>query len=187
MKITERYSTAIHSSALTVDTKTTMSDTDVLAAFGFADKALKTGRDSQGLPVKPAPLAVPLERLFSGDNRAAIEIVMILANMAYTQSWIDRVKISRVQALDMAKACLAWHRDGTCKPCGGHGLTLIPGTKTHSEHDCPACFGKGKIPFESNFRQEHKALARWLVVQMDREAGRAGPAAMQKLAERMEL
>ena len=43
------------------------------------------------------------------------------------------------------------------------------------------------MPFEANFRQEWQELARWLVSEMARESGKAGPAATRKLAPRLEL
>lgn len=186
MAITDRYASAVHSSSLKTKADTVMGDTDVLGAMGIADRVLTTGRDHDR-NVHPAPLAVPLARLFSGDNRAAYEIVRTLAGMAFDQSWVMHIKIGQAQAKDMAKACLAWYRDGVCKPCGGHGETLIPGSKTHSGHNCQACRGTGKIPFESQFRQEHQQLARWLVAEMERECGRAGPIAMAKIAPTLEL
>lgn len=187
MKINDRYASAVHSSNLGVDGKTVMSDSDVLGAMGIAGRVLTVGHTSDGTPVKPVPLAVPLERLFSGDNRAAYEIVRMMGQMAFEHSFAIKVKINRVTATDMAKACLAWHRDGLCKPCGGRGKTLIPGTKTLSERDCPHCRGTGKIPFEQKFRPEHRDLARWLVAEMARAAGHAGPAAMRALAPSLDL
>lgn len=184
--IKERYSTAVHSKALTVDPKTTMSDTDVLSAMGWAGKYLERGRNAHGEPIKPAPLAVPLERLFAGDNNAAHEVVRVLGEAVYAESWHIRVKISRGQAADMARACLAWHRDGRCKPCGGLGQVVISGTRTLGD-SCPSCHGAGKIALEANFRQEWRDLARWAVAEMDRAAGRAGPEAMRALAPKMEL
>lgn len=186
MAITDRYNSAVRSSNLKTQPSTT-GDTDVLGAMGLADRDLCRGHDSAGERVHPAPLAVPLQRLFAGDNRVAPEIVQILATMAFEQSWVLHIKIKRTTAEDMARACLAWHRDGVCKPCGGHGETLIPGTKTHSGHACQACRGTGKIPFDSQFRQTHQPLARWLVAEMERASGQAGPRAMRLLADRMDL
>jgi len=186
-RITDRYASAVHSSNLGVDEKTYMSDTDVLGAFGIADRVLTEGHTSDGTPVRPCPLAVPLERLFAGDNNAVYEIVRMLADMAWHKARDLKVKLNRSQSTDMARACLAWHRDGTCKPCGGHGKTLIPGTKTHSAHDCQPCRGSGKIMFEQQFRREQRELARWLVAEMARAAGYAGPAAMKALAPQLNL
>lgn len=191
-KIQDRYASAVHSSNLVVDGKTYMGDSDVLGAAGLADKALTTGwrptgPDGQGEPVRPSPVAVPLERLFAGDNRAAYEIVRILAEMAHEHSFKLKTKISRVHCADMARACLAWHRDGTCKPCEGRGYQLIPGTKTLSERECPECRGSRKMPFERQFRPEQRELARWLVSEMARASGHAGPAAMRALAPQLEL
>lgn len=55
--ITDRYASAVNSHSLTVDPRTTMSDTDVLAAMGWASRQV--------------PMAVALERLFAGDSTAA--------------------------------------------------------------------------------------------------------------------
>jgi hypothetical protein len=186
-KIQNRYASAVHSSNLSVDGRTYMSDSDTLGAMGIADRVLTTGRTSDGTPVKPSPLAVPLERLFSGDNREAHEIVRLMAQMAHEHSFQIKVKISRAQCKDMAQACLAWHRNGTCKPCGGRSYSLIPGTKTLSDRECPECRGSGKAPLERQFRMEHRELARWMVAEMARAAGQAGPQAMRVLAPTLEL
>ena len=173
-----------------------MSDTDVLAAMAFADRALTTGkrwaRTKQGEPprqdaVRPEPLAIPLARLFAGDNQAAHVLTRIMAKEVYDHSFTMRVRITRHAAFDMARACLAWSRDGVCRTCGGHGKTLIPGTKTHSEHDCQSCQGAGRIPLERNFRQEHRDLARWLVAEIERQIARPWAEAARSLARDMDF
>lgn len=186
-KIANRYASAVHSSNLVVDGKTYMGDSDVLGAYGIADRVLNTGKTSDGQNVRPAPLAVSLERLFSGDNRATYEIVRVLAEMAHEHSFKINCRIKRVQCVDLARACLAWHRDGACKPCEGRGYALIPGTKTLSERECPECRGSRKMPFERQFRPEWRELARWLVSEMARASGHAGPAAMRALAPQLNL
>lgn len=203
MAITERYSRAVHASTLKPnshkgDEGSATTNVDVLGGYGLADKHLSsgwrtTGRNGEGYNIKPAPLAVPLERLLAGDGRAAHEIVRILADMAFEHSWVERVRISHPKCEDMARACLAWYRNGRCNPCGGHGKILIEESKALSNRDCPHCYdprsqsSTGKIPFERNFRQEWQSLARWLVSEMARETGKAGPAAMAALAPRLEL
>lgn len=191
-KIQNRYASAVHSSNLAVDGKTHMSDSDTLGAMGLAAHALETGwrptgPGGQGEPVRPVPLAVPLERLFSGDNRAVYQIVRDLAKLAHEHSFKIDCRIKRVQCADLARACLAWHRDGACPACEGRGYALIPGTKTLSERECPECRGSRKIPFERQFRPEWRELARWMVTEMTRASGYAGPAAMRALAPTLEL
>lgn len=187
-KITERYSAATRSSNLKPKREQhEVGDLDILGAYGKADKHLTDGKDGKGNPVRPAPLAVPLERLLTGDGNSAYEIVRMLGAMCWWHARDIRVKINHIQAHDMAKACLAWFRNGTCQPCGGHGQTLIPGSKSFSGHDCQVCRGTGKILFESNFKTEHRQLARWLVTEIEREVGRAAPAAMRALSSGMEL
>ena len=193
MKITDRYATAISSSNLKASKEAhkaeshVSDDIEILGAMGLADRDLTRGFMTDGTPVKPAPLAVALERLFAGDNNAAHDIVRKLASMAYAYSRGIRVKLNRPTAHDMACACLAWHRNGRCRPCGGHGLTLIPGSKTHSSHACQECKGTGMVPFDKQFRPEHREIAHWLVMQMQRELGRAGPQAMRLLSNTMDL
>jgi len=187
MRIQDRYATAVRSSCLTVDERTVMSDTDVLGAMGLADRCLTEGRDSQGNPGRHAPLAVALERLFAGHNHAAMVIVQLLAGMAWKRARATKVKLNRIGAADMAKACLAWHRDGICKACGGHGTLVIPGSTTLGPVACKPCKGVGKVPFERQFTHELRELAGWLVAEMEREQCHAGPAAMRSLAPRLEL
>jgi hypothetical protein len=158
-----------------------------LGAHGLADKYLARGFDNANRKFTPAPLAVPLERLFAGDSNAAHEIVRMLADMALEQSYAFDTKIGRTQAQDMAKATLAWFRNGTCVPCGGRGFPLIKDSPVQSANECDHCNGSGKIPFDSNFRHEWKPLARWLKERVEAEAGRAAPNAMRALAAKMDL
>jgi hypothetical protein len=173
MRIQDRYATAIHSSCLTVDDRTTYSDTDVLGAFGLAS------RENE--------LAVALERLFAGDNGASASVVAVLAQMAQGKATALRIKVGATQAVDIAQACLAWHRDGACKPCGGHGVLKVRGTNALGVQECKPCKGHGKVAFESVIHHSWRDLARWLVAAMERAQAIAGPAAMARLAPRLEL
>jgi len=173
MLIQDRYASAIRSSNLQTDERTTYSDTDVLGAFGLA------GREH--------PLAVALQRLFLGDNGAAEAVVAILAELVRQKANGMRLRMSEVQSVDMAKSCLAWHRDSACRPCGGHGKLVIPGTKTLGHQECRECRGTGKRPFERAFHAEKRELAGWLVAVMERHLCRAGGAAMAKIAPSLDL
>lgn len=199
MNIRARYASAVHSHNLTVrssknnteDAETVIGDPEVLGAYGLADRNLgegrERGRDGKWRPITPAPLAVPLERLFAGDSNAAHAVVGILAILAFDESRRLGVRLSQVQATDMARATLAWYRNGTCQPCGGRGKPLIKDSPVESAHDCDQCKGTGKVLFERNFRHEWKPLAVWLRDRMDEESSKAGPAAMRSLAGRMTL
>lgn len=187
MKITERYASAIRSSNLKVDPRTSYADTDVLGAMGIAERDLTRGHDSAGNPVHQAPLAVALERLFLGDNNASTLIVEHLSVLAWAKAKTRGVRLKRIESVDMARACLAWHRDGACKACGKHGVHVIQGSTTLGNQKCKACKGTGMLPFERQFRAEFRDIAAWLVAEMQREQGRAGPAAMKKIAPLLDL
>lgn len=181
MKVTDRYASAVHSSNLKTKTETTYSDTDVLGAMGLAGKAVRhDGREG-------VPLAAALLRLFSGDNGAMREIIEITSRMAWGKAKALRVRMTRVQSEDMARAVIAWHRNGTCTKCGGHGFKIIPGTLTVGDAECSSCHGEGKVPFDSQFSEEHQLLARFVLTHIEREQSSAGPAAMAALAPRLDL
>jgi hypothetical protein len=195
--IEERYSSAVNSGNLRPNPRTRMSDSDVLGATGIADRELTEGRTSPkrrggvlvpGDPVRPAPLAVSLERLLrGGDTRAAHAVVRVMADMLWRKAREGTEKLSHAKAKEMAQMVLAWHRSGTCKPCGGHGYSLIQGTKTLSERACEACRGSGKIRFERAFKGYPVELARWMSAELERNLGRAGERAMAHLAARFDL
>jgi hypothetical protein len=174
MTITDRYAGAVRSSDLSnkaKDDATISTDSDVIGAFGFAAKS--------------EPLAVALLRLFCGDNNAAREVVSILSVMAWDRAASMRVDLRRTQADDMARAVLAWHRDGVCRACSGHGFELIPGAPAVSARPCAACEGARKVPFGPEFLAPVRTVAWWLLAEVERSQAKAGPAAMAKLAQRL--
>ena len=180
MTYTDRYASAKRSSNLRSKADTTQSDSDVLGAAGLA--------------AKRQPLAMALLSLFVGDNRAAKQVVLLMADMLVGKAWHwEKVSLERVEAEDMARKVLAWHRDGVCRVCGGHGFQLQSGGKpgqgrdTLSDRHCTACRGTGRIPFDGAFSMERTPLARWLLSEVERETAKAGPAAMQALAPRLDL
>jgi hypothetical protein len=173
MKILDRYAAAVHSGNLSSEPDTTYSDTDVLAAFGLASRK--------------SPLACALTRLFMGDNWASVGLVILLSDMAWHKAQALHIPLKRPHAEDMARAVLAWHRDGTCKPCGGHGTTIIEGTLTLGDHACQHCRGSGRRLFDREFSGRRLEVAQWLLAEVEREQGKAGPEAMARLAPRLEL
>lgn len=138
-----------------------------------------------GLAGKRAPLATALLRLFVGDNRAARDIVHIMASMLVGKAYRLGNEIARVQAEDMARAVLAWHRDGRCKHCDGHGFLKLDGAPGLSDQQCSHCRGTGRVPFDRQFPMERLELARWLAAEVEREQQIAGAEAMRCLAQRM--
>jgi hypothetical protein len=178
MTFDDRYASAVRSSNLKSKPDTLSSDSDVLGAAGLAGKK--------------APLALALARLFSGDNHAVREIVELLEEKVVGKAFRVGVEITRLQAADMGRSVLAWHRDGTCKACGGHGFRLVgdarigQGRASLSEHHCQACKGSRKVLFDRQFALERLDLARWLLAEVEREMAIAGPLAMAKLAPRLD-
>ncbi len=170
MKVLERYSSAVNSGSLAVDARTTWSDSDVLGAAGLA--------------ARHVPLGLALQRLFADGKPEPV--ASMLADMAFRRARTLRVKLSQVQAADLARAVLGWYRHGTCKPCGGTGYKVIPGTPALGDQ-CPHCAGTGRMAFDRQFPEDKRELARWLSVEIDRSQAEAGRAAMAKLAPRLEL
>lgn len=168
MRYQDRYASAIRSSCLTVGAQNRLSDADILGAAGLA--------------AKTHPLAIALLRLFMGDNSGVETIVAVLADMTWKKARHFHARLSRADAELVAQACLAWHRDGACKHCGGHGFRRIPGTTTLGTQPCPQCAGEGRVPLERQFStQAAKDLARWLVSELERETGRAAAVASRRL------
>lgn len=168
--ILERYSTAIHASTLKPDATTTYSDLDVIGAAGLA--------------ARYEPIGIALARMLSGGGDG--QVIAIMARAAFEKSFSLRVKVTQVQAADISRAVIAWFRDGRCNSCGGTGYRVIPGTPSLGD-DCPDCKGTGKIPFEPQFRQEWRDLARWLSSEVERSQAAAGQAAMAMLAPRLDF
>lgn len=171
MRLTERYSTAIHATSLTSDPSTYMSDTDVLGAMGLASKH--------------EPLGAAIARLLSGGGAASA--IDTMAEDVYIRSQnIKGHRLTRMHARDLAKAVLAWYRFGTCQPCGGTGYKRIANTPVNGD-ECNHCGGTGKIPFDSQFSIELLPLAQWLSSQIDRCQAEAGRLAMIALAPKLDL
>lgn len=173
MKIIDRYASAVRSANMRSHPDTTHSDTDVLGAMGLAGKR--------------NPLAIALTRLLTGDNSASVEIVRILSASLKGKSKRDGPPMKWVECEDMARGVLAWYRHGACTHCGGHGYTLIEGTRTVGDHACSHCRGTGRILFDLQWPIERILLARWLLAEVEREQAIAGAAAMAALAPRIDL
>lgn len=188
MKILERYASAIKSSNLKTVASTTYGDTDVLGAYGIADRRLSLGINAAGIQVREGrPLAVPLQRLLMGDSGAAVELVDLLAHALRGQAKAARVVLTAFGSQKMARAVLAYFRNSACQVCGGHGLEVVPGSNALGAAKCSPCNGTGRVQIVKAFRQEHRDLVRWAMDRVEEESARAGPAAMKALADRLEF
>jgi hypothetical protein len=169
MRLLERYSQAVNSDNLSVDARTTWSDTDVLGAAGLAGKH--------------NPLGLALTRLFA-DGRPEYALAH-LTDMAFKRARTLDMRFSRPEAIELAQAVLGWHRFGTCQPCGGTGFMVIKDTPVHGD-ECSHCRSTGQIPFDPQFAPAWLDLARWLSDEIGRAQASAGSDAMRALADRME-
>lgn len=183
MKIQERFSTAVNSSNLKSRPETTMSDSDVIGAYGFADRRLSAGEDH----FSKHPLAVPLERLLAGDRASAGVIVQILGSLIRGKAKSLRIRMTEVQATEMARAILGWFRHPACQVCKGHGFHLIKNTTTLGDSKCRPCDGSGKVPLEMEFPEALRELVRWAMAKVELESTLAGPAAMKALKSSLDL
>ena len=181
MRFDDRYATAVRSNKLRSDADKT-GDVDILGAAGLAGKLVRTLPDGTTAP--GAPLAMALLRLFTGDRRAAREIVEITAGMLVGKAHRLGAALDRPELV--AAGVLGWHMDPACKACNGHGFHLIEGAPALSDQACGVCRGTGKRPFDPLFTAEALPLARWLAAEIEREAAKAGPAAMAALRDRMD-
>lgn len=165
MKILDRYNTAIHATSLKSESDTTWSDTDVLGAVGLA--------------ARHEALGIALARMLAGGGHG--DVIAILAWEAFKRSHQVKPSVTRLQAEDISKAVLAWYRYGTCQPCGGTGFARIKDTPSLGD-ECKHCGGTGRIPFDQQFRHEHRELAQWLHDQIGKTQVKAGRLAMKKIA-----
>jgi hypothetical protein len=170
VKILERYNTAVHASSLKPDANTTYADLDVIGAAGLA--------------ARYEPMGIALARMLSGGGARAVLTEM--TDAVHERSFRIRERVSVTVAENIAKAVLAWWRDGVCHPCSGTGFELIAGTPSLGG-ECKECGGTGKRPLDKSFRQEHKELARWLSGEIERCQANAGQIAMRKIAPSLDL
>lgn len=134
-----------------------------------------------GFAGKTRPLAIALLRLFVGDNGSAADLVRLMAEMVVSKAYRAGIIMPPTTGEDIAKAVLAWHRDGVCRPCGGHGFMKLDGSPGLSDQTCRHCHGTKKVPFDRQFSAANIYFARWLVVEVEREQALAGPEAMRRL------
>lgn len=190
-KIQNRYAGAVHSGNLRSKPTTKMSDSDVLGAAGLASRGRTEMRDGVLEKHKGVELGVGLQRLFAGDDREGVQLVRLLASMAWVRAKHEGVKLKRVQADDLARTVLAWFRAGTCKACGGHGYKIASGKLGEgraviSDARCKACRGTRKVNFDRLFSMEQLLIARWLKEQIEREQSAAGAEIMKALSDELQ-
>ena len=124
------------------------------AALHVYKACYEVGRDPQAPVRRMHELTAALKPVLDAD--AESRAVRGCAGLA----------LSEVQCTDLARAVLAWHRDGLCRACGGHGFKLAgshalgEGRAVLSDAACDECRGTRKVPFNTQFPMEQLWLAR---------------------------
>jgi hypothetical protein len=185
MKFEDRYHSAVRTSNLKSEEKTTFSASDIMGAAGLASKPRTASETSDSRPGQP--LAMALLRLLTGDNHASAEVLAILSVKVIGKAHRLGPEIEQPAALMLSALVLGHFRDGRCRSCKGHGFELIKGAPAIGDKQCPQCDGTGNRPFDAMFTTDRIDLARWLAAELDRELAKAGPAAMAALAPRLIL
>ncbi len=180
MEAADRYAIAATSSNLKSGP-----DTDMLGAGAFISKRIRFADTPEARP--GSPLAVALLRLCTGDRRAADELISILTAMMVGKAYRQGSEIGHPAASIIARLVIDWFRDPACKPCGGLGFRIIKHTPTLGAKLCKVCDGARKRDFEGMFQRERVHLARWALVELEREMSLAGPAAMAALAPKLSV
>ncbi len=180
MEAADRYAIAATSSNLKSGP-----DTDMLGAGAFISKRIRFADTPNARP--GSPLAVALLRLCTGDRHAADDLIDTLTGMMVGKAWRVGNEIGHPAASIIARLVVDWFRDPSCKPCGGLGFRVIKHTPTLGAKPCKVCDGARKRDFEGMFQRERVHLARWALVELEREMSLAGPAAMAALAPRMNV
>lgn len=173
MSIIDRYHTAVRCSNMRSEPDTTSSNVDVLGAVGLARKERR--------------LSFMILRLLTGDNSASSDTIELLTTMAWSKAKQWEEPINRQGASLIARLVLDWYRDSACRACGGHGYKVMQGAPCIGDVACETCRGSKKRDFDGMFQPERLRLALWLLEEVSRETGAAGPAAMAKLAPRLYL
>lgn len=141
-----------------------------------------------GVVARRAPLAMALMRFFVGGDLEGKAVSAILRRMAVGKAYRMDDPIGEAAADLVAGMVLQWHRDSSCRMCGGHGFKTIlgelgDGRTVIGDSACKDCRGTGKRPFDRMFPLNRLPLARWLREEVERETSRAGAEAMRFLDE----
>jgi hypothetical protein len=116
-----------------------------------------------GDPKKNLALAV-YRVLATTDMRGAAEVADKMSGRLVRRYYTaNALKISPLEAYDLAMLLLKmWHKR-ICPECSGRGHPLMDGAPVQDESiDCRHCYGTGHIPLERIFKENQIEHARWL-------------------------
>lgn len=120
-----------------------------------------------GMAGQKNPLGLSIWRWrYGGDNREMFNVAAGLVERGHEPELVARV--------------LGHLADDVCRPCGGRGYKVVPGTPVLSDVLCVHCQGTGRVPLAG---KQEQALVE-TIVQLEREIAAA---VMRRLARRMEL
>lgn len=157
MSLSEKLSTAQHSSNLSERPVHQLGDVDVIRACGMAGATNGFG--------------LSLWRLkFSGDDKE-------LGRVA-TGAWeMLQKRMPDEKNLERVHKVIAHWLDDLCHPCHGRGYLSVPGTPMLSDTPCEHCKGNGRVKLEAD------DAAMWLLEEMLKTERAIAVAVMHKIKE----
>lgn len=138
----ERYTTAIQSDNLRMDTRVhaPISDVDVCTAAAWAPARLGSALlrlvSEYGRPMRLQGMSATDAILLMGQLKTLPKVQAHLA--AQLQRW------GHDRPMDGALAVLAWWLHRVCGRCEGRGYDVVPGTARLSAKQCRGCDGSGE-------------------------------------------
>lgn len=138
----ERYTTAIQSDNLRMDTRehAPVSDVDVCIAAAWAPARLGSALlrlvSEYGRPMRLHGMSATDAILLMGQLKTLPEVRTQLAVMLHR--W------GHAQPVEGALAVISWWLHRVCGKCDGRGHDVVPGTARLSAKQCRACDGSGE-------------------------------------------
>lgn len=188
-KFLDGYSRAVRAKNLRSggDDSGRVQHSDTLMAAAWAAKPVRAAEH----PTKARegnPLGVALMRFFIGGDKEGKAVLVLLRKMVKSKCDEWQEPIDWASADLIAALVLDWHRNSTCRECGGHGFQTAVGQLggdsrvVMGDTPCPACHGTAKRPFDPLFPPERLRCALWLRERMEAKQAAAGVEAMRAIA-----
>ena len=138
----ERYTTAIQSDNLRMDTRdhAPVSDVDVCTAAAWAPARLGSAllrlASEYSRPMRIQGMSETDAMLLMGQLRTMPHVCEQLAGQLH--------KWGHARPMDVALSVVAWWLHRVCGKCHGRGYDVVPGTARLSDKRCRSCDGAGE-------------------------------------------